>query len=113
MGYPHLTTECHEHWRTITVCGSMRFYEVMLKFAAKLTLDGWIVLMPFCVVEEAAQGGCIKANLDALHRRKIDLSRSILVVTDDAGYIGDSTRSEINYALVHRKSVAYATEADL
>ncbi|MDE2105440.1 MAG: hypothetical protein KGL39_49895 [Patescibacteria group bacterium] len=38
-----------------------------------------------------------KAALDELHKRKIDLADEVLVL-NVGGYIGDSTRSEIEYA---------------
>jgi hypothetical protein len=47
-----------------------------------------------------------KIALDALHKRKIDLADEVLVLNVD-GYIGESTRSEINYALAHGKPVRY------
>jgi len=37
-------------------------------------------------------------RLDELHRRKIDLSDRVIVVSDPTGYIGESTRAEIAYA---------------
>lgn len=48
----------------------------------------------------------IKTMLDELHKRKIDLSDEILVL-NVGGYIGESTRSEINYAEAHGKPVKY------
>ncbi|MET7853107.1 hypothetical protein ABZT48_33855 [Streptomyces avermitilis] len=44
--------------------------------------------------------------LDGLHRRKIDLADDVLVV-NPGGYIGDSTRSEIDYARALGKPVRY------
>ena len=44
--------------------------------------------------------------LGKLHKRKIDVSDAIYVVNID-GYIGNSTKSEIEYALKHGKEVIY------
>ena len=44
--------------------------------------------------------------LDDIHKRKIDMSDEIFVINVD-NYIGDSTRSEIEYALAHGKKVRY------
>ena len=44
--------------------------------------------------------------LDKLHRAKIDISDAIYVV-NIGGYIGDSTRSEIEYAKKHGKEVIF------
>ena len=48
----------------------------------------------------------VKENLDALHKKKIDMSDIIYVINKD-GYIGESTKSEIAYALAHNKEVLY------
>lgn len=112
MGYPHYNADCYEHWKTVTVCGSMRFFDQMLHVAERWTLEGWIVLMPF-VRKDAAMSndtdhpGNIASKLDALHRTKIDLSRKIVVVSDETGYIGESTCNEIEYAQRTDKGVIY------
>lgn len=48
--------------------------------------------------------------LDDMHKRKIDMADSIFVINVD-GYIGDSTRSEIEYAKNNGKEVRYLEEA--
>ena len=47
-----------------------------------------------------------KEMLDDMHKRKIDMADEIFVINKN-GYIGDSTRSEIAYALEHGKKVNY------
>lgn len=47
-----------------------------------------------------------KEMLDDMHKRKIDMADSIYVI-NVGGYIGDSTRSEIEYALKNGKEVRY------
>lgn len=47
-----------------------------------------------------------KEMLDDMHKRKIDMSDEIYVI-NVGGYIGDSTRSEIQYAEAHGKTVCY------
>lgn len=47
-----------------------------------------------------------KVALDELHKRKIDLADEVFVL-NVGGYIGESTQSEINYALAHNKPVGY------
>ena len=44
--------------------------------------------------------------LDDMHKRKIDMADEIFVINKN-GYIGDSTRSEITYAMEHGKNVKY------
>ena len=92
----------------VTICGSMRFYQDMLKIAGELTLAGVIVLMPFVT----GASGNVKVNLDILHQRKIDLSDSVLIV-DGGFYIGESTAKEISYALMNKKVVRYASRINI
>lgn len=44
--------------------------------------------------------------LDDMHKRKIDMADSIYVI-NVGGYIGSSTRSEIEYAQKNGKEVKY------
>lgn len=83
----------------VCICGSMRFYQQMLQAAADETVKGNIVLAPFSVVAPADQGSDLKRMLDELHREKIRMCSRIIVVTDQNGYVGNSTRGEMCYAL--------------
>ena len=47
-----------------------------------------------------------KAMLDDMNKAKIDMSNEIFVINVD-GYIGDSTRSEIEYAKMTGKAVRF------
>ncbi len=82
----------------VTLCGSMRFLPLMLRVAALETAAGAVVLAPFAVVAAQDQNGEVKTRLDELHRRKIDLADRVVVVSDESGYYGASTRREIAYA---------------
>ena len=44
--------------------------------------------------------------LDDIHKRKIDMADAIYVINKN-GYIGSSTRSEIQYAIEHGKQVIF------
>ncbi|MFA5302367.1 MAG: hypothetical protein WC395_06755, partial [Bacteroidales bacterium] len=55
--------------------------------------------------EEAWEEGT-KEMLDNMHKRKIDLAQAIYVINRD-GYIGGSTRSEIEYAKAAGKEIFY------
>ena len=92
-------------FKVITLCGSVKFKEDFLALQKKLTLDGNIVLTPnflapFVPTED------IKQMLDEMHKRKIDLSDEIFVVNKN-GYIGSSTKSEIEYATKTNKKINY------
>ena len=101
--------------RVVTLCGSTRFKEAFTSAQLKETLAGKIVLTIGCNMKSdtelfgrlaADQLVKIKAGLDALHKQKIRMSDEILVL-NVCGYIGDSTRGEIKYALAHGKTVVW------
>ena len=50
-----------------------------------------------------------KEMLDAMHKAKIDMADSIYVI-NVGGYVGSSTKSEIEYAIAHGKEVRYLEE---
>ncbi len=100
----------------ITLCGSTRFKDEFLEVQKRLTLEGNIVisvgLFGHSGDEEVWDGmdeGTLsktKKMLDDMHKRKIDMADEIFVI-NVGGYIGDSTRSEIDYAIEHGKKVRY------
>ena len=82
----------------------------------KLTLEGNIVISVGLfghsgdeeVWEDMDEGTLTKTKemLDDMHKRKIDMADSIFVI-NVGGYIGDSTKSEIEYAKKQGKIVRY------
>lgn len=94
--------------KIVTLCGSTRFMEDFLNIARDYTLKGWVVLMPgvFAHSDGTILTDKQKAQLDELHKRKIDMSNAIFVINKD-GYIGSSTESEIRYARMHLKEIIY------
>ena len=97
----------------ITLCGSTRFKEQFLEAQKILTLAGNIVisvgLFGHSGNNEVWTEGT-KEMLDDMHKRKIDMADGIYVINVD-GYIGQSTRSEIEYARSQGKTVEYLEEA--
>lgn len=91
----------------VTICGSTRFREAMAMVNRDLTLQGKVVLAPGVF---AHWGDSIteeqKTALDKLHLRKIDMAEEVVVV-NVGGYIGDSTRAEVDYALSAGKRVTF------
>ena len=84
----------------ITLCGSTRFKDDFEKAARELTLQGNIVfnLNIFSHSDENSNLGESTINmLNDMHRKKIRLSDKIVVIAKD-GYIGESTKNEIEYA---------------
>lgn len=92
----------------VCICGSMRFALQIHEANGQLTLAGAIVLAPgeTRLVGDGALSMEQKAKLDALHRHKIDLADRVLVV-NPGDYLGESTRSEIDYALAMGKPVSF------
>lgn len=79
--------------------------------AEQLTLEGKIVVRPEVVAYSSANDPQliapeVKAALDVLHLRKIDLADEVFVL-NVGGYIGESTRREIAYAERTGKPVTY------
>lgn len=93
----------------ITLCGSTRFKDKFLDAQKRLTLEGNIVisvgLFGHSGDDEVWTEGT-KAMLDDMHKRKIDMADSIYVI-NVGGYIGESTRSDIEYAKKNGKDILY------
>lgn len=79
----------------VCICGSTRFVDEMRVVNRDLTFAGIIVVASGEADELITDKQ--KTALDALHLRKIDLADRVLVV-NPGGYIGESTRREIDYA---------------
>lgn len=103
-------------YKVITLCGSTRFKDEFMEAQKRLTLEGNIVIS----VGLFGHSGdhevwenmdeitltATKEMLDDMHKRKIDMADEIFVI-NVGGYIGESTRSEIEYAVIHGKTVKY------
>ncbi len=99
----------------VCLCGSTRFSEAYQQANLQETLQGRIVLtigsdmksdhVLFADRSEAELQE-IRATLDELHLRKIDLADEVLIL-NVGGYIGESTRRELNYAEEHGKKIRY------
>lgn len=96
-------------YKVITLCGSTRFKDEFLKVQKELTLQGNIVisvgLFGHAGDNEVWEEG-VKEMLDDMHKRKIDMADEIFVINVN-GYIGDSTKSEIEYAEKTGKKISY------
>lgn len=99
----------------VCLCGSTRFSKAFTDANLRETLEGRIVLSIGCnlysdqeLFGHLSQSEllAIKVRLDELHKRKIDLADEVLILNVD-GYIGSSTRSELDYAIAHGKTVRY------
>lgn len=123
MSYPHFPAECAGHHglvrdfggerpRIVVLCGSTRFVDEFNRQRKALTEAGEIVLSIEVVTTQAREDDpqhcdpALKARLDELHKRKIDLADYCLIL-NCGGYIGESTRSEIEYAERLGKEIHY------
>ena len=101
-----------ENYKVITLCGSTKFKDEFLKAQKELTLMGYIVisvgLFGHSGDNEVWEDG-IKEMLDDMHKRKIDMSDAIMVIDVD-GYIGESTKKEMEYAKKQRKSIFFYSD---
>jgi hypothetical protein len=104
----------------VCLCGSTRFSEAFREANLRETVAGKIVLSIGCDLRsdhelwsdmDHEEIELLKDRLDTLHRRKIDLADEVLIVSDESGYFGDSTRGEIAYARAHGKPVRFAVPA--
>jgi hypothetical protein len=96
-------------YKVITLCGSTKFKDEFIEAQKRLSLAGNIVisvgLFGHSGDDEVWADG-VKEMLDDMHKRKIDMADGIFVI-NVGGYIGSSTRSEIEYAKSHGKTVEY------
>ena len=106
-------------YKVITLCGSTRFKDEFMEAQKRLTLEGNIVISVGLfghsgddeVWESMDEGTLTKTKemLDDMHKRKIDMADEIFVI-NVGGYIGESTRSEIDYATGKGMPVWYLEE---
>lgn len=97
--------------RKVCLCGSTRFSEAYQTASLRETLALRIVLTIGINTKSdadllAAGVDLDKETLDILHLFKIDEADEILVL-NVGGYVGESTRREIDYARMHDKPIRW------
>lgn len=97
-----------KHKKIVTICGSSRFKEEILQACEDLTMQNYIVLFDgvFVHADNVDIVPEEKRQIDDLHKEKILISDSIYVINKN-GYIGSSTKSEIEFAKEHNKEIRY------
>ena len=106
-----------ENYKVITLCGSTKFKKEFMRVQKDLTLQGNIIISVGLFGHadgdyQTVLTDEIKVMLDDMHKRKIDLADEIFVINVN-GYIGSSTRSEIDYAITTNKKVNYLEDNEL
>lgn len=97
--------------KIITICGSLKFKDEIMKIAEQMTLSGNCVLNMIyptnpninAYTEEE------KDMFGTMHKERIKLSDAVLVV-NIGNYIGNSTRSEIEFAKDLNKEIIYYSD---
>lgn len=102
--------------KIVCYCGSLRkAKEAFMKAEYDGLMRGEISLLPCCmfvdIEREYGAGSDYKLMADRSHKDKIALCDEIFVL-NVGGYIGESTRSEIEYAKVLRKPIKYLEPID-
>ena len=98
--------------KVITVCGSLRFINEMMEITEKMELQGNCMLVPIYNTARPNKDTFTKEEalmLDKVHKERIKLADAILVVNVD-GYVGNSTKNEIEYAKSLNKEIIYYTD---
>ena len=93
--------------KVVTLCGSVRFWDKIQEMYEKLELENKyavIGITPHVMNRDFTEDE--EDTLDELHKIKIDLSDAIYVINVN-GYIGKSTREEIEYAKQKGKERMY------
>lgn len=103
--------------KVITLCGSTRFKSDFESWNSRLTLDGNVVISvgvfghgmhPY---HREKYLDPKKPMLDRLHLQKIDMADEVFVI-DPGGYIGKSTRNEVEYARSAKKPITFLSLLD-
>ncbi len=93
--------------KTVTICGSMRFKNEMLKTSFMLELDyHFNVLQCVYNTENKSISESEQKTLEEAHFKKIEISDAIYVL-DINGYIGKQVTKEIEYAESLGKEIIY------
>jgi hypothetical protein len=99
----------------LCLIGSSRFMDLYRETNRKLTLAGHVVYT-IATISSSAVDEQIKAEaqgitedeketLDLVHLRKIQESDGVVLITDKTLYVGFSTRREIKWSRMNRKSL--------
>lgn len=98
-------------YKVVCLCGSTKFKKEFLEQQQRLTLAGNIVLSVgvFGHSDHIDLSATEKTMLDDIHKQKIEMSDEIFVI-NKGGYIGESTQSEINHAVLLKKPIVFMEE---
>ena len=100
--------------KIVCLCGSTKFKEEFEEVNRDLTLAGYIVLAPgvFGHSDNIQLDEATKQQLDELHKRKIDMADEVYFI-DVKGYMGESTKSEFEYAKANHKIIKFYSKPEM
>ncbi len=99
----------------ICLIGSSKFESEFRKLEVDLSIKGYIVLSPLVYNQSGENPNCGKDNkkvLDLVQKEKIRQSDIVFVVDKD-GYIGKSTKEQIEYARLLNKPLLYLSKGNI
>lgn len=100
-----------EEVMVVTICGSMKFADKMIKVALELEKNyGWCVLQCVYDFENSQITQEELQKIKSAHIKRIEISDAIYVLNID-GYIGKSVKEEIDFANQRNKKVIYHEKA--
>ncbi len=103
----------HGRPKIVCLCGSLRFADEFKKQEIEHLMRGEIALMPCCMFTDIqrahGEDSDYKRLADERHKQLIDLADEVLVL-NVGGYVGNSTRAEIEYAEAHGKPVRWLND---
>lgn len=93
----------------VTISGSFRLKDDMVKIADLLAQKGKLVFLPnFGTLENANGVTPMSEDMLKLHCRKIAMSEALIVAVGEEGYSGESTQAEVDYAYAHNIPVYFS-----
>ncbi len=102
-------------YSVVLLIGSTKFRDVFLAVEEKLALKGYLVFTPSVYNQSGEVPECgvgTKKILDTAAKMKVCRS-DIVIVIDKDGYIGSSTKSQIEWAELLNKPVLYYSHGDV
>lgn len=93
--------------KIITICGSLKYTNELMKQTERLTLEGYNVIS--VIYETKDRNSYTEEEIKLfteLHYKKIDLADAIFVVNIN-GHVGEGTKKDIEYATKLGKEIMY------
>ena len=92
----------------VCLCGSTKFKDKFFEIARDFTLQGYTVTMPMVFVHSDNEdiSNAQKTYLDEVHKAKI-ADADLVYIINCHKYIGNSTKSEIEWAIQLGKKIEY------